>query len=143
MESLEFYIVRNKEGKYLRAKGYSGYGDSWVTELNRAIVYTKKGGAAGQITWWATHYPDYGIPDLIPLTATLGEPIDQTERVSKVKQKKELEKAKFELWQAKNELERALKSMERATGHFFKDVLDRAQSKVTEIEDKINELSKK
>lgn len=143
MDTLEFYVVRNKEGKYLRAKGYSGYGDSWVTELNRAKVYTKRGGASGQITWWATHYPDYGIPDLVPLTATLGEPIDQTERLTKVKKKKELDQARIELSLAQKSVESALRSIEKATGHYFKGELVRAQSKLTELTDKIKELTKK
>lgn len=143
MESLEFYVVRNKEGKFLRAKGYNGYGDSWVSDLKRAKVYTKKGGASGQITWWATHYPEYGIPDLIPLTATMGEPIDQTERISKVKQKKELENAKYELWKAQNEVKSAMKSMERATSLFFKETLDKAEEKVARLEQIIKELTKK
>lgn len=143
MEVLEFYVVRNKEGKYLRTKGYGGYGDSWVTELNRAKVYTKRGGASGQITWWATHYPDYGIPDLVPLTATLGEPIDQTERLTKVMKKKELDQAKTQLWLAQKSLKNAMEAIEQATEHFFKGELVRAQSKVAEIEDKIKELTKK
>jgi hypothetical protein len=30
MDTLTIYVIRNKEGKYLRAKGYHGYGSSWV-----------------------------------------------------------------------------------------------------------------
>jgi len=143
MESLEFYVVRNKEGKYLRAKGYSGYGDSWVADLNRAKVYTKKGGASGQITWWATHYPDYGIPDLVPLTATIGEPIDQTERLTKVRKKKELDRARTDLWLAENAVKEALKDVEKRTEHWFKDKLINAQTKVAQLSDKIKELTQK
>lgn len=141
MESLEFYVVRSKDGNYLRAKGYSGSGDSWVSDLKRAKVYTKRQGATAQITWWANNYPEFGVPDLIPLISTLGEPIPQEERVAKVQKKKELDKTRNELWRAQKNVEEAMKEMERIKGpDWFKDKLINAQSKVGELEEKIRIL---
>jgi len=136
MDALDFYVVRNKEGKYLRAKGLKGYGDSWVSDLKRAKVYTKKGGASGQITYWATHYPDYGVPELIPLIATLGEPIDQTERINKVKPKKEVEKLRNELYRAQNEFDKAKRDLEHFRGNrfFYEQLVQSAELKIKSIE---------
>jgi hypothetical protein len=143
METLEFYVVRSKDGKFLRSKGYSGSGNSWVTELSKAKVYTKKGPASAQITFWATNYPQYGIPDLIPLTATLGEPIDQTERVQKSIRKKEIDKAKQDLYRAEDEFDRAKRELERINSGYAQKNLNKAMSELLKQKNKIKELSTK
>jgi hypothetical protein len=144
MEALEFYVVRSKDGKYLRAKGYSGSGDNWVTELKGAKVYTKRGPALSQITWWSNNYPKYGIPELVPLIATLGEPIDQTERVTKVKRKQELNKTKSELLRAQEEFDKAKRELERHRSRdIFLEKFNEVKSKMEELEDKINQFKQK
>ena len=70
-----FYVVRNKEGKYLHSKGYNGSGECWVEGLEKAKVWSRPGPAKAQRTWWLEHYPCYGAPDVVPLVATLGEPL--------------------------------------------------------------------
>ena len=142
MESLEFYVVRNKEGKYLRSKGYSGYGQSWVSELKKAKVYTKKNGATGQITYWATHYPEYGVPELIPLTCTLGEPIPQEERLDKIRKKKELEKAKSELYLAQDIFDKSKREVERIKNGDAERRFKKAEAALRQAEDKVVELKK-
>ena len=47
--NLELYVVRNKEGKYFRTKGYSGYGDTWVDDIQKAKVYPKIGQARSRL----------------------------------------------------------------------------------------------
>lgn len=73
--SKTFYVVRNKEGKFLRSKGYNGYGECWVDGLDKAKVWSKPGPAKAQRTWWLEHFPDYGAPDVIPLLASIGDPL--------------------------------------------------------------------
>jgi hypothetical protein len=143
METLEFYVVRSKDGKYLRSKGYSGSGESWVTELKKAKVYTKKGPASAQITFWATNYPKFGIPDLIPLTATLGEPIDQTERVQISIRKKELDKAKQDLYRAQHDFDSASRELARIKSGYAHLNLANAKAEMEKQERKVKELSKK
>lgn len=70
-----FYIVRNKEGKFLRSKGYGGSGECWVDDLEKAKVWSRPGPAKAQVTWWLTHYPSYGLPEIVPLVATMGKPL--------------------------------------------------------------------
>lgn len=80
--NLDFYAVRSQDGKWLRSKGMNGYGESWVDDLTKAKIYSKPGPAKAQITFWAKHYPDFGIPDLVRITTGVCEYLDQTERVT-------------------------------------------------------------
>lgn len=144
METLEFYVVRSKDGKYLRAKGYNGYGDSWVTDLNKAKVYTKRQSATAQITFWANSYPEYGVPELVPLISTLGEPIPQEDRVAKVQKKKEIAKLNRDLRYAESVFDKAKRELEHSKGRNpVQTKYDESLSKLTSIQNKIKELTKK
>ena len=95
---LKFYAVRNRDGQWLRAKGYSGSGNSWVDDIIDAKIYPKKGVARRQVTWWSNNYPDYGIPELIELVCTKGVILeDEKKRVEKAIQKKKEEKVRSEI----------------------------------------------
>jgi hypothetical protein len=142
MESLEFYVVRSKDGKYLRSKGYGGYGQSWVEELKKAKVYTKKGPACAQVTWWATNYPDYGIPDLVPITGTLGEPIPQEKRVLTSIWKKEKERVKRELEEAERDVARAQSTLDLLQSGRAEKVLNALESKYKGIREKLEKMEK-
>jgi len=62
MEELTFYIIKSKDGKYLRAKGYQGYGNNWVDDIKSAKVYQKIGPARSNVTFWAsTYFPKNNI----------------------------------------------------------------------------------
>lgn len=86
---LNFYAVRSKDGKWLKAKkaynsyGSSGGGDSWTDDIAKAKIYSKPGPAKSQITFWATNYPTYGVPDLVMITTGKCVFLDQAERVAK------------------------------------------------------------
>jgi hypothetical protein len=142
METLEFYVVRSKDGKYLRAKGFSGSGNSWVEELKRAKVYTKKGTACAQITFWARQYPEYGVPDLIPITGTLGEPIPQELRVVNSMRKKEITKLKRELAQAEEDVRKAQKVVENIKSGRIERGLVELEKTYNGIKNKLTELEK-
>jgi hypothetical protein len=142
MESLELYVVRNKDGRYLRSKGYGGYGQSWVTELKKAKVYTKKGPACAQVTWWANNYPDFGIPDLIPLTLTMGDPIDQTKRVLYAQYMKELSITRKELARAREDYEKAKSIYEQLQNGDVSKGLKIREQQLKDWEDKLKELTK-
>jgi hypothetical protein len=87
---LNFYAVRSKDGKWLRSKGYNGYGDSWVDDIMKAKIWMRPGAAKAQVTFWANSYPQYGIPDLVQITSGVCNYLDQTERVAEVKRKKRI-----------------------------------------------------
>jgi len=76
METIEFYVVKNKDGKYLR-------GSFWVTDLKRAKIHTKRGPALSLITKMVLNGSE-NEPELVPIICTIGEPINQDERLAKV-----------------------------------------------------------
>jgi hypothetical protein len=111
---LEFFAVRSKTGQYFRAVGFGGGGKHWVDEIGDAKIYAKIGGARGRVTWFAKNYPQYGIPDIIKITATKVEIVNEVERVKKSilkKEEKELKRkknlAEWNLKQAEEEYKRA------------------------------------
>jgi len=143
MDALTFYVVRSKDGKYLRSKGYSGSGECWVTELSKAKVWTKIGGANGQVTFWAAKYPEYGVPDVISLVATVGEPLNQEARVKKALRNKALNEAKQELRRAQYQYDRAISELTKAKNLVFqqRDV-DKAKSRLNAVVLEIETIKK-
>lgn len=103
---LVLFVVRNAKGQYFRAKGFSGSGESWVNDINKAKIYGKIGGARGTVTYFAqdTKYP---VPEIVKLTVTGMEVIDEKDRVEKVLAKKAREKDEQEKRRAKRDLEDA------------------------------------
>jgi len=83
-DEIKLYAVRNAEGQWFRRKGYGGYGKTWVDNFSAARIWNKIGHARAQVTYFAKHYPQYGIPELVELTVTGFEVLDETERVTKV-----------------------------------------------------------
>ena len=103
---LVLYVVRNSKGQYFRAKGFSGSGDSWVDDINKAKIYGKIGGARSTVTYFAQN-PKYPVPDIVKLGVTGMEVIDETARVKKVLDKKAKEEQEREAINAKRQLEEA------------------------------------
>jgi hypothetical protein len=123
--NIEFFAVRNKEGKYFRSIGFSGK-SNWVDDIKKAKIYPKIGGARGRVTWFATHYPEYGIPDIIKITASEAVVLNEAERVDKTikkKEEKELKRQKEQalrnLKTAEEELVRAVKNLENKKKEVF------------------------
>jgi len=104
---LSVYVVRNKDGQYFRAKGYGGYGDTWVDEISKCKIYPKIGSARRTVTWFSNHFPKYGIPDLVELKISEGFILDETSRVQKSQDKKKREELNNEIWRAEQKLKKA------------------------------------
>ena len=111
---IDLYVVRSKVGKFFRARGQSGYGESWVTDIQNAKVYGKIGPARAQVTYWATAHPKYGVPDILKLEVTGLEVLDETARVEKALGLIATAKEKIELVRAKQNWERAEAEYARA-----------------------------
>lgn len=107
MEELELYVVRNKDGKYFRSKGYGGYGNNWVDELKRARIYAKIGPARSQVSFWGTNYPQYGIPEIVVLTVSASKVLVEEDRVKKAFIRRQKEKISNELHWANEKLKEA------------------------------------
>ncbi len=140
MDTLTFYVVRSKDGKYLRSKGYGGYGQSWVDDIKKAKVWNKIGPANAQVTWWARSYPEYGIPDVIPFVATAGEPLNQDDRVKKALKKIELGNLQNKLHQLQERYDKAVRENQRHKSHYSNVRLMEATEDMQDIENEIQEL---
>lgn len=110
----EFYAIRSKDGKWLRRKGYSGGGKSWVDDIADARLYGKPGPAKGQVTYWSKHAAEYGVPELVKLTVTKVEVIPQEDRVEKAKKAKAHRKLKAEAAKHRRELKNAQTALDAA-----------------------------
>ena len=121
---LILYVVRNEIGQFFRAKGYGSGGSTWVDDINKAKNYGRIGGARGTITFFANNYPKYPTPELIKLTVSGFEVIDETERVRKAKAKKEKKEAEAKSRKAKRDLEDAERKFNDA-----KRTLDKIKNK--------------
>lgn len=123
--NIEFFAVRSKDGKYFRSVGFSGR-NNWVDDIKKAKIYPKIGGARGRVTWFAKNYPEYGVPDIIKITANEAVVLNEAERVDKTikkKEEKELKRqrecAKRNLKAAEEELTRASKKLEKLKKEVF------------------------
>jgi hypothetical protein len=118
MEQLELYAVRNQEGQWFRRKGYGGYGKTWVDDFKLARIYSKIGPARAIVSFFTNRWPEYGVPDLVVLKINEVVVLDESARVSQVKEKKKKEEERREIRQKEWELERATKALEEAQARF-------------------------
>lgn len=111
---LTMYAVRNQEGKFFRAKGYGGYGDTWVDDLKKAKIYPRIGQARSRVTFFANTYPQYGIPDLVELRVTEMIAVQEVKRVKKSQSRKEKHEAEMKKQRAEWEKKRAEEQIAKA-----------------------------
>ena len=97
---LTLYGLRNLQGKYMAKLNRKGW--TWVDDLKIARIYVKPGPARSQITWYANHYPEDGIPELIELRVTEVVAINEDSRVNNSISRKEKATAKHKKMYAEN-----------------------------------------
>jgi hypothetical protein len=114
VDELFFYVVRNSDGEFFRAKGYGGYGQTWVSEITKARVYTKIGPARASVSYFANHFPEYPPPMILKMGVGAVEVIDEVARIEKQKIKKQEAKERANARQAKRNLEYAKKQFEES-----------------------------
>lgn len=112
--NLELYVVRNQEGKYFRAKGYNGTGDTWVIDINKARIYAKIGPARSAVTWFSNTFPQYGFPDILKLSVNNVEVLDEKARVQKAIDRKAKAIFESEKRDAQRKLEAAKRKLDDA-----------------------------
>jgi len=126
-DTLQFYLVRSRDGKYLHRKGYGGYSDSWSKDILKARVYTKIGQARAQVTWWANAFPKYGVATIVRFEAKEAEVIDESKRVKQRNKKCE----ERELAAEKREAKRQLKAAEARLARAERGEVSRAETRFT------------
>ena len=67
---LSFFVVKNHEGKFFRAKGFNGAGPSWVTDLKEAKIYDNIKFARNQVRFFGKRYPELPIFNIYQLNVT-------------------------------------------------------------------------
>jgi hypothetical protein len=113
MATLTIYAVRNREGRYFRAKGYLSRGASWVDGLETARLYVKLGPARSIVSWFAKNHPTYGVPLIVEFTATETKVLDESERVAKGVAKRMERELKERAYWTSEERERDERELER------------------------------
>lgn len=114
IEDLKMYLVRNSSGQYYRRVGRDGYKSCWTDKVDKASVWTKKGTARSRVTWFATHYPTFPVPDLIEIAAGVITIANEAERIEKVKEAKIRAEARYQERQKSRELKWAQERYEKA-----------------------------
>lgn len=137
MDTLTFYVVRSKDGKYLRSTGIGG-GAHWIEDIKKAKVWNKIGTAKAQVTFWASNYPEFGVPEIIPFLATPQEPMNLEDHVNNSIRKKELDKLNHERWRAEEKLAVANVELSRYTSGWRNE---KAKEEVENITKKLNDIN--
>jgi hypothetical protein len=123
--SLNFsvFAVRSHDGKWFRAKGQNGYGDSWVSDIKTAKIYGKIGPARSCVTFWTNKYPNIPSPVIVEIVADKGIVHDEQKRLEKVKIKKLEEEQKRIKRNYQEQVKRAARDLQNA-----QDKLDKLKS---------------
>jgi hypothetical protein len=103
-QSIELFLLMNSSGQFMRSKGFSGSGKSWVDGIKTARIYTSIGPAKAQVTYWKKHFQEYECPKIAVLEATIKEVLDQSYRVSEVIKKQKQDKINAEEKALKNKI---------------------------------------
>ena len=116
--NLQLFVVRNSEGKFFRAKGYHGSGDTWVDGIAKARIYAKLSGARSIVSFFANNYPDFDPPVIVKMSVSETEVLDETERIKKQQEKKRKQQEMREITQREWEFKRAKKELEDAKARY-------------------------
>jgi small-conductance mechanosensitive channel len=103
----------------------------------KAKFYTTPGPAKAQVTFWAKHYPEMGIPFLVRITLGKIEHIEQKERVVKVLDEQAKIEKRNKLMSAERELAKIEKEMSLLTS-----AENQYSKKIMEIKKTIENLKK-
>lgn len=146
---MNLFVLRNREGKFFKSKGYGGYGPSWRDGIENAKFYTKIGPAKAQVTYWFKNHPEFGCPELLvfdcdPAKATILNMESQTKQAMK---KGELEKARQVVREAEYDLNRKIERLNlqgTSATRFDRQrmVLDvaEARARLSKVDDKLRTM---
>lgn len=114
LPKLDFYIVTNEKGEFLRKIGYGGSGGAWTEDILKARVFTNIKGARTRVGYFVNHYQGYPTPKILHYIAEAVEIIDETARIAATKQRKATKDAKRAARDAKSNLESAQRDLQEA-----------------------------
>ena len=108
-------MVRNHEGKYFRAKGYGGRGNTWV-EQDKARMYTKIGYAKQIVSYFAQHYKDFPLPTVEEYLLVYYQKFDVSKEIKEKIEKKKIKEQQQLIKYRELEIERQKKHIEKLSG---------------------------
>ena len=114
---ITLYLVRNREGRYFRRKGYGGAGESWTEDIAQARVYVGDRGvkqARAVVSFFVSCWPEYGVPDLVKFEARTVAVLDESGRVEKVMARKQKQEEEREVRERRSEYQRAQRDLKDA-----------------------------
>jgi hypothetical protein len=105
---MKLYVVLNKEGKFFKNKGYGGYGSNWKDNLDQAKFYPKIGQAKARVTYFAKHFPKFGVCDILEFTLDVNQAVvmNMESTTSKVIEKARIEAEQAEIRRNQYEIQR-------------------------------------
>ena len=127
---MKLYVVRNKEGKFFRSIGYGGTGANWVEGLDKAKFYTKVGQAKSRCTYFAGHYPQFGVPEVLefdlstitPVVVSMEQHVTKSIKDKKVADARQLVRSReYDLKMAMNRRDRAVSRFDIRQGQLDVD----------------------
>jgi len=113
-DTVSFFAVRNREGKWYRARGFGGSGDSWVDTFGHARIYHSAASARRVVGFWYKNYPEYGIPEIVRFTATVAEVLDEAARIAEKEATEERRAQNREVNRAKRKISKLKKEQKEA-----------------------------
>lgn len=117
---MKVYIVKNQSNQYFRAKGRSGYGASWVPELEQAKIYTKIGQAKSRVTYFYKDDPKLGCPVLLEFELSDPKEINMENETNKKILRAERLKLEQSIRYSKEKKEDILKQIDKLTDELKK-----------------------
>jgi hypothetical protein len=116
---LKVYMVQNQDGQYYRAKGFGGFGDTWVGDITKARIYVNIRYARSAVTFFATNYPEFKPPTILEFELGTPKILDETVRIEKQKKKNLFRKENEEKRKLQREIDYLAEQLERNNKELF------------------------
>ena len=109
------YAIRNQKGEYFHAKGYTGHGNTWVSNLTNARIYPRRAPARSIATFFSKKPEEYGVAQVVELHVTaIVAPAEEEQRTIKAVNRIKADAIKSELWHKQQQLEQAQRALQEA-----------------------------
>lgn len=142
---LDLFVVKTESGKYFRAKGYNGSGQTFVDDLKKARLYTRLGPARSCVTYFK-NYNKMKL-EIVQLLVTGEQVFDDSVRITKQAKALENKKLKAEQQGVKNQinkvqseinlLNKKLESISAFTVQNTQLQIDELKTKLTNLQTKL------
>lgn len=110
---LNMYVVQNSTGDWFRSTQYARE-YIWTKDLNKAKIYLKLRSARARVTAFTTAFPNLPIPVIVEFIAKPVQILNETERISKFKERKRMKMIQDIAKQKTMAIKRAEEDYERA-----------------------------